>query len=358
MTKYKAVIAGCGPRGVFHAEGFRKNPDRFEIVACCDLERTRAQHLADEFAVPRVYDDAESMLQQELPDIFCFATLPAVRIGLVELGVKYGVKAIAFEKPMAIDLPEARRIYDLCGSVGIKIVVSHQQKYGPHWQQVKRIIDAGEIGDVVKIHATSRAWLSQLGTHLLDYMLWFNNRNRVKWVLGQVHGTQMLSDTHPSPDFVFGTLEFANGVRGILECGAHAPRFMPGENAFRSKGFWFDSSITVHGTHGYTRVVTGNGWSALTKTSQGKVLRGEGVFNPSHDQPLYLRDLADWMDGLSDSHPCDGDISYHGFEAAMALCISGLDRRRVLLPIENLPGESLLGRLRAELPASEEYTRQ
>jgi len=30
----------------------------------------------------------------------------------------------------------------------------------------------------------------------------------------------------------------------------------------------------------------------------------------------------------------------------------------VLLPIENLPGESLLGRLRAELPASEEYTRQ
>ncbi|MBV9673708.1 MAG: Gfo/Idh/MocA family oxidoreductase [Verrucomicrobia bacterium] len=357
-TRYKVVIAGCGPRGEFHAEGFLKNKDRFELTACCDLDVERLQAFGNRFGVSDRYTDAETMLDRERPDIFCFATLPAIRLPLVELGVKYGVKAIAFEKPMATELTEAREIYDLCQRAGVKFIVSHQQKYGPHWREAKKIVQNGDIGEVTKIHATSRAWLSQLGTHLLDYMLWFNDRKKVRWVTGQAFGTQMLTDSHPSPDFVFGTIQFANGVRGIIECGAHAPRLIPGDNVLRSPNFWFDSSITVHGTHGYTEVVTGTGWRAITKDSAGKLLSGEGAFDPLRDQPLYLNDLADWMDGLTDSHPCDGDITYHGFEAAFGLCISALERRRVFLPLETVPKDSLIARFKAELPSSQEYLDQ
>lgn len=358
MSKYTAVIAGCGPRGAFHAEGFAANADRFDLRAVCDLDIERATAMAERFSVGKIYDDADAMLAAEKPDVFCFATLPAVRLPLIELGIKHGVKVIAFEKPVATELPEAQAIREKCKAAGIKLIVSHQQKYGAAWQPVKDIVDSGEIGDVTEIHATARAWLSQLGTHLMDYMLWFNNRSPVSWVVGQAIGTRMLKDSHPSADYVIGSMAFENGVRGIIECGAHAPRFVPGNAPLLDIKFWTDSALTIRGTHGYARVTTGNGWQAFTKSSKGEVLSGEGFFNPSYEQPLYIRDLADWLDGKIDVHPCDGEISFHGFEAVMALYISALEHRKVDLPLETIPDGSLIERLGDVLPQSDEYAGQ
>ncbi len=350
MEKYRTVIAGCGSRGGYHAQGFTANAGRFEVTACCDLDEEKARGFAKKHGIPNVYPDADAMLAAEKPEVFCFATLPEVRLSLVELGIKHGVKAIAFEKPVATELSEAREIFDRCNAAGIKLVVSHQQKYDKHWHAAKQIVDSGEIGEVTKIHATARAWLSQLGTHIMDYMLWFNNRSKVKWVVGQAIGTQMLTNSHPSADYVIGSMEFENGVRGIIECGAHAPHFNPGNHPLRHIKFWTDSAITVHGTHGYARVVTGNGWEAVTKSSNGQVLRGEGDFTPAYQQPLYIKDFGDWLDGKRPDHPCDGDISYHGFETVMALYLSSLEHRKVDLPLETIPSASLVERLKRELP--------
>jgi len=358
MSKYTVVIAGCGPRGAYHAEGFAANADRFDVKAVADLVPEKAKAFAERFGIDKTYDDVDAMLAAEKPDVFCFATLPAVRLSLVELGIKHKVKVIAFEKPVATELPEAREIFEKCKAAGIKLIVSHQQKYGKSWHKVKQIVDSGEIGEVTKIHATARAWLSQLGTHIMDYMLWFNNRSKVKWVVGQAIGTRMLTDSHPSADYVIGSMEFENGVRGIIECGAHAPHFVPGNNPLLDIKFWTDSAITIHGTHGYARVTTGNGWEAVTKSSKGEMLRGEGMFNPSEEQPLYIRDLADVLDGKLAVHPCDSEISYHGFEAVMALYMSALDHRKVDLPLREIPPGSLIARLNEELPHSDEYAGQ
>ena len=358
MSKFKVVLVGCGGRGGYHAEGFIANADRFELAAVCDIVPARLSAFATKYGIRKTYSNAEEMLAQEKPDVFCFATMPTTRIELIKLALEHGVKGIAFEKPVAQEPREAREIYDMCKKASVKVVISHQQKYGPHWQKTKELVDAGEIGEVLRIHATARSWVSQLGTHLMDYMLWFNNRSRIEWVIAQNIGTQMLDDNHPSPDFTLGTIQYANGVRGIIECGAYAPRLIPGNNALLSTPFWLDSSVTVYGTHGYTQVVSGDGWRAMTKSSKGEMLVGGGQFDPHYEQPLYIKDFADWLDGTSPGHPCDFDISYHGFEGAMALFISSLDKRRVTLPLEPIPEGSLIERFRKELPHSLGYAGQ
>lgn len=132
------------------------------------------------------------------------------------------------------------------------------------------------------------------------------------------------------------------------------PRRMPGDQPLRSMGFWTDSSITVQGTHGYAQVVNGNGWRAATRSSKGEEISGPGYFDPDYEQPLSSA-IANWLDGAIETHPCNGEISYHGFEAMMALYISALERRPVQLPIDTLPDYSIIDRLRRELPERNEY---
>lgn len=340
MSHHTVAIVGCGPRGRSHAEAFLANPDRFDRVAVCDLDETRLQTVSSELGIENTYADADAMLAAEKPEVFCFCTLPHIRLPMIELGIKHGVKAIAYEKPMATSLAEAEQITTLCAKAGVKTVVSHQHKYGDHWQKAKEIADSGEIGDVHTIHVAAKGRLLEYATHLIDYMIFLNNGARVEWVVGHVHGGEKLGGTHPSPDYAMAQFGFDNGVRGLLDCGALAPD-LPGGNSF-----WLDAGATMYGSDGYAQAIVGSGWRALTK-SQG-FISGKGGFNVDHDQPLYVRDLADWLDDETKVHPCNGDVTYHGFQAMMAICASALDHQRVELPMRP-PEQPLMERMKQEL---------
>src|SRR6266436_5137350 len=215
MHRYRSVLVGCGGRGQSHALGLLANPDRFELVALCDQDDARLGALAAKLGISRGYADAEAMLAAERPDVLCFATPPAVRLELVELGVRHGVKAIAFEKPLALSLAEARRIVTLCGD------------------RVKAVLCLG---------AGARA----------------------TWVLGQAHGRAAYLEDHPCPDHVAGIVELSTGVRGVMEIGSLAPRHLD------EADFWEDVAVTVQGSEGYARVVLGSGWEAVTRRSEGR----------------------------------------------------------------------------------------
>lgn len=345
--RYRVCMLGCGPRGDDHLHGFRENSERFEVVGLCDQDPERLETMASRYGIGEAaaYTDAARMLAEKQPDVFCFATMPQARLPLVELGIAHGVRALAFEKPMALSLAEARAIRDACDKTGVKWLVSHQQKYGRHFRQVKAIVDRGAIGKVHTIHVTAQAWLMQLGTHMIDYALWMNGGVPAEWVMGQAHGVGKLSDNHPSPDYVCGQIAFQNGVRCIAEFGPQAPSFLEDPGMF-----WVNDAMTVQGSHGYARVIVGGGWQAFTKDSGGEVISGPGFFNPREEQPRYMADLARWLDSDEEPHPCRGGLSYHGFELAMGLCLSSVRRGLVRLPIDDIPEEPLFQQLTGLLP--------
>jgi predicted dehydrogenase len=343
MPAYTAVLVGCGPRGEQHASGLTALPDRFRLSAVCDVDPARAGALAARLHVPRVYSDAGSMLAAERPDVFCFATPPAIRWPLVELGVRHGVRAIAYEKPMALTLAEARRITDLCAAAGVKTVVCHQLRHGTQWQEAKALVAGDAIGEVHTLHATGRPSMLRVGSHLVDFLLWLNGDHRAAWVLGQVDGVAAFQEDHPCPDHVMGVIHFASGARGILEVGTLAPLRL------EASRFWEDAGVTVYGSHGYVRVGLGDGWQAVTRDSAGALLTGPA--DPAPQETAHFRALADWLDDPTRVHPANGEIAYHGFEILIALALSSLERRRVDLPLVPVPAESVLARLEKALSA-------
>ena len=341
MTIYNTVLVGCGFRGAMHARAILANPERFALTAVCDLDVKRLTSFAAEFDVANSYTDADAMLSAERPDVLCFATMPNVRLPLVELGIKHGVKAIAFEKPMALSLHEAKRMVTLCDSAGVKSIVCHQWRHSPLWRKTYEIVRSGDIGEVHTIHASSRPSILRVGTHLIDGMFWLNGDHRGAWVLGQAHGTAAYHEDHPCPDHVSGLIEFTNGVRGVLDCGTLAPHLMDDDN------FWEDGGMTVYGTHGYVRTVLGTGLRAMTRTS-GPTLLSEPP-DPTPQEPAHMQALADWLDDPQQVHPSHAEVGYAGFELLIGMALSSLERRKVTIPIEPIPQQPVLPRLKDAL---------
>jgi len=88
---------------------------------------------------------------------------------------------------------------------------------------VKETVASGGLGRIHTVYGTSTGWMMHMLSHLVDYTRWFNGEARAEWVMAQASGRGKLADGHPSPDYIAGFIHFANGVHGIIECGAGAP---------------------------------------------------------------------------------------------------------------------------------------
>lgn len=342
MRKYKVTVLGAGHRGRAHVLGFLANSDRFELTAVCDKDTERMKAMMAGINCSRpIYASAQEMLAKEKPDVFCFVTQPAVRLELVKAGIEAGVKAIAYEKPMATSLAEAKEICDACDRAGVKQVVCHQHKYGGHWQAVKKIVQDGRIGQVRSVHATSKGWFFHYITHLADYAMWLLDYPEPKWVVGHIHGRGKLGDSHPSPDYILGQAGFAGDVRAFFECGTLAPgRGVPEQ-------FWLNAGATVLGTKGWAEVIVGKGYRAVT-ADKGYVEDYSVSFDETGNTAPYITDLAPWLDDDSKKHICRGELAYRGFHLSMGILLSSLDQKTVPFPVDiNAP---ILERMVAELP--------
>jgi predicted dehydrogenase len=320
---YTVAVAGMGKRGMHHADAVARNP-RFKLLGVCDIDPARLEAARQQFGVDVVDTDAARMLAVTRPDVFVFCTLPQIRLPLIRAGVEAGVKLIAYEKPMATSTNEALEMNRLLRQAGVKTVVSHQHRYGEHYQKVKDLVASGAIGRVHTVYGHATGWMMHMMTHLIDYAGWYNDYAEPEWVVGQAAGKEKFADVHASPDYICALIQYANGVRGIVECGAGAP------DVPEVDYWWRKCRIGAQGTEGFAEVLTGGGWRAVTKNG---VSSGPGCMDYAHDMPPYIQDIADWLDDPADVHPCNGETTFKGFQVMMAACRSVVQRGKVTLPL-------------------------
>ena len=330
--KYKVVVVGMGKRGMHHATHFQANP-RFEVVGLCDIDRKRVDDAAAKLGVGLTGTDAAEVARAARPDVFCFCTLPSIRASMIEIGIDCGARLIAMEKPVALTSHEGFRVRDLVARSGVKVVVSHQHRYGEHYQKVGQIAASGELGRVHSVYATATGWMMHMLSHLIEYSRWYAGRPEAEWVMAQAAGRGKLSDVHPSPDYIAGFVQYANGVHGVIECGAGAPD-VPEVDAW-----WRKCRIGAQGTDGFAEVLTGGGWRAVTKSGAAS---GGGSMNYDLDMPPYIQEMADWLDDEVRVHSCNFDDAYKGFEIMMAFCRSVAEGGQVALPLTTAADEMAL----------------
>ena len=280
MKKYSVLVVGMGKRGMHH------DPKRLDDAAA-------------RLGQPQKGTDAAALARAVKPDVFCFCTLPNLRTPLIEAALAGGAQLIAFEKPVTLTSAELFTIRDRLRQAGVKAVVSHQHRYGRHYQKVKEIIASGALGRVHTVYGSSPGWMTHMLSHLIDYTCWFNQYAPGAWAMAQAAGGAKLGDNHPSPDYLGGFVQFANGVRGIYECGAGAP------DQPEVAKWWGKNRIGAQGTEGFAEVLTNGGWRAVTRS--GGAQSGDGAMNYDLDMPPYIQEMADWLDDPQKVHPCNFD---------------------------------------------------
>lgn len=328
-NQYRVLVVGAGKRGMHHAAAFQAN-SRFDVAGICDIDQGRLDAASATLGITAKSTDARQLALALRPDVFCFCTLPSVRAGMVRIAIECGARLVAMEKPVALTSAEGIEIRDMLRDAGVKAVVSHQHRYGAHYRKVKEIVQSGQLGRIHTVYGTATGWMMHMLSHLIDYIRWFNGEAAAEWVMAQAAGRGKLSDIHPSPDYIGGFIQFANGVRGIVECGAGAP------DVPEVDYWWRKCRMGVQGADGFAEVLTGGGWRAVTK--QGSC-SGGGSMNYDLDMPPYIQQMADWLDDEQQVHECNFASAWAGFEIMMACCRSVAQGGQIELPLSGPANE-------------------
>lgn len=334
-----------GKRGVHHASAFHANP-KFKVVGICDIDQKRLDDAAPKIGNPEKSLDASALSKKLKPDLFCFCTLPNLRLDFIKLGIESGARLIAFEKPVAMSSAEGLQIKAALDQSGVKAVVSHQHRYGPHYKKVKEIIGSGALGHVHTVYGTATGWAAHMLSHLIDYTCWFNNYEPADWAVAQAAGRGKLADLHTSPDYVAGMVHYRNGVRGIYDCGAGAPDVPEVDSSKEHKLWWRKARMGAQGSEGFAEVITNGGWRAVTKS--GGFQSGTGNMDYVEDMPPYVQEMADWLDDDKKIHPCAFTNAYKGFEVMSALYRSAVEGGQIALPLAS--GADEIALLKAKVP--------
>ena len=180
MAKKRYAVVGVGGRSrMYTAAVTEKFPEHCELVAICDLNPGRMELLNAQFeekGLPRVpmyaAEDFDRMVAETRPDVVIVTTRDCYHHKYIVRAMELGCDAIT-EKPMTTDEGKCQRIVDTAKRTGRRVTVTFNYRYSPPRSQVKELLMAGTIGEIVSVDFT---WLLNTRHGADYYRRWHRNK--------------------------------------------------------------------------------------------------------------------------------------------------------------------------------------
>lgn len=198
-----------------------------ELVAICDADENKVNERAEFYGIEKskVFTDYRQMIKKCDIDAICIATKDQVHKEIAIAAMEAGIDVLC-EKPMALKASDCCEMIDASDRTGRKLMIGQLCRFTPSFIIAKRMVDAGEIGDLFFVeseyaHSYSNnptGWRADPdrhiviggGCHAVDLLRWIvGNPTEVS-----AYGNQMVNDAWPYDDCVIANMKFANGVVG------------------------------------------------------------------------------------------------------------------------------------------------
>lgn len=222
-------LIGCGTWGAVHARTYAASP-HVRLVSVCDRDPGKAAAFARDYGASAL-TDSDSLLAD--PDIqaVAIATPDFTHTDLVLSALDAG-KHVLVEKPLASTAAECRRILEKRDASGLKLMVDFHNRWNLPFLHVRRMVDTGEIGDLMLINMRLNdtlfvptqllSWAARsspahfLGSHLVDLVRWLSGAE-VRRVYSVSRSTVLKGMGIDTPDFYQSIIELTNGCTAVLE---------------------------------------------------------------------------------------------------------------------------------------------
>jgi len=202
MKQIKAAIIGAGFIGRVHLDALQRI-EGVQIAAIIDPYLDQVQRLAEAYSIPLVSADIADVLQNSEIESVHICTPNAQHAAMVKAALAAG-KHVACEKPLATSLKNAEELVALAQSTGLRNCLCHNLRFYPMVQQMRAMIAAGELGDVLAVR----------GSYAQDWLLYETDWNwRVDSKVGGVSRCMADIGTH-----WFDMAEHVTGLRVSSLC--------------------------------------------------------------------------------------------------------------------------------------------
>lgn len=184
MTKsLRFAMFGTGFWSTFQLAGWIEAGGA-DCVALYNRTVSKAENLAEQFGVPKVYGSPEELLDNEDLDFVDICTNVETHYPFTKMAAERGLNVVC-QKPMAVDLEEAQKMVQVCKDAGVKLFINENWRWQFPIRQFKKMIDSGRIGQPfrAKMHFNSsfpvfdnqpflkdldQFILTDVGSHILD----------------------------------------------------------------------------------------------------------------------------------------------------------------------------------------------
>ena len=283
MRTIRWGMIGCGSvTEVKSGPGFQR-ANHSSLAAVMRRNGALAAGYAKRHGVPKWYDDAEALIADPEVDAIYIATPPDSHKQYTLLAARAG-KPVYVEKPMARNHAECMDMIAACRSAQVPLFVAYYRRALPRFLEIKRLIDAGTLGDVRFVNIVLH---QPLAPDELD-------GDPLPWrVLPEIAGggkfLDLASHMLDLMDFLFGPIVDAHGL------ASNQARRYPAEDIVTGT---FRMESGVHGTGIWS-------FTTFAREDRTEIVGSEGqlVFSTFDAKPIVLTTSAGWREIAIDYPP-------------------------------------------------------
>ena len=237
--RIKVGIVGLGYAGQrIHGASLQEMPEAFEIVAGCDTDESRMQEVCGRWGA-RAIGSLEEVAAEPDIDLVVVTTKPfETHVDQAIVCLEAGKNTVV-DKPVAMNLSEARRLADVAKRSGGRLFPHQNQRWNMAFQAFCEVVRSGAVGRPLLIVMHKQMGITadvfhNFASHWVDMAVSLTAGEVLAEVSAVVQDTQGLTTT---PGFWEAGLRYASGLTVRIS-------FLPDANAPEPQ-FWY-----VAGTEG------------------------------------------------------------------------------------------------------------
>jgi predicted dehydrogenase len=354
------VIVGCAASIVpTHLQALARLPTA-QVAGMSDIDAERGAARAAEVGCP-FFTDHRALLADVRPDVAVICT-PHPFHAPIALDCFAAGAHVLVEKPMAVEVTEADAMIEAADAADRILAVNFQQRFRPAIESVRQLIDAGELGALLRVlcvepwfrpaaYYRSASWrgtwadegggvLMNQAPHTLDLLCYLAGLPIKVW-----GWTRTVVHAIETEDTAQAMLEYAHGASGYLnintvEAGLRRQLQIVGDRAAVELA---GNQVTI-----YRFTPALSEYRATSTDLYGSPGVESEVIEAPGDGGGHLAIYRDLYEAIVEGRQprCNGREGRMSLELASAIILSSYRDRPVALPLDRAAYSALLAELR------------